>query len=213
MKRSTMLFAILLTVALFSAACAPQAAPTPSLADLQGTAMANAQAQIALTAAAMPTATQIPTLIPTTIPAPILPPAAAGAAPTVVVIQPQSAAPVLPAATAPAATAKSKDYCKTSTVSGMKGPHANVTFVTSINGVVDEYFYIYKTVFGCGYGHVNLAGGNSTTVSIPVGCYDFYGWVNGPKPSTSSGYACFQKDQPATVRINAKSIAVKLNTP
>jgi hypothetical protein len=169
--------------------------------------MANAQAQIALTTAAMPTATQIPTQVPT--PIPTLPPTQAA------VVAPP-AQPVIAALPTqqimPTATKKSGDPCNVS-ISGVKGPHTDVTFVAGINGEVNMYFYMYKTAFGCGFGNVNLVSQESATVSIPSGCYDFYGWVNGAAPSVSTGYACFQKDRPATVRINAKSIAAKLDNP
>ncbi len=40
----------------------------------------------------------------------------------------------------------------------------------------------------------------SVTTSIPKGCYDFYGWVDGPKDSTPAGYGCLTFDQSVTVK-------------
>ena len=61
MKRSMFVFLSVFVIAALSA-CAPKGTPTPSIADLQATAMANAQTQIALTAASIPTATPLPPL-------------------------------------------------------------------------------------------------------------------------------------------------------
>ena len=61
MKKFSMPLLAVLLVAMLLSACAPAAAPTPSLVELQATAMANAQANLALTAQAMPTDTPYPT--------------------------------------------------------------------------------------------------------------------------------------------------------
>ena len=92
MKRSMFVFLSLLVIAALSA-CAPKGTPTPSVADLQSIAMANAQTQIALTAASIPTATQLPpTLAPT--PIPVLP----TEIPQEVIVVPPELAPVAPLA-------------------------------------------------------------------------------------------------------------------
>lgn len=81
MKRTLLSIFVLLPAILLSA-CAP-GAPTPSLLELQATAMAAAQGSVALTVAAMPTSTPLPTatlmLLPTPAPAtlpPVLQPSA-----------------------------------------------------------------------------------------------------------------------------------------
>ncbi len=87
-------------------------------------------------------------------------------------------------------------------LSKMKGPHVDVTFNNTTKGNVSLYFYIYKTVFGCGVGNVTLAPGESVTTSVPKGCYDFYGWISGPRDSTPAGYGCLNFDQTINVRQN-----------
>ena len=202
MKRSTMFLATLLIIAAVGlAACGPQGTPTPSLSELQATAMANAQAQLALTAAAMPTATQIPTQIPTAIPTqPTLQPMLA--LPTVA---PTAAAVIIPTAT----KTSGGNPCNV-TLNGVTGPHVDVTFQAVFkSGLLSFYYYMYKTAFGCGFGNVTLNPGDVVTVSIPKACYDFYGWLNGPQPHTPAGYACFAKA--STVKVTADGINVSSN--
>ena len=201
MKRFMQLLS-LLTIIVLLAACAPQAAPTPSLTELQATAMANAQAQVALTAAAIPTATAIP---PTPVPPTPIPPTES----PIQVAPPVEIPAIVQAPVDTLAMTGSNDGnpCNAS-LNVMKGPHTNVTFVNKAKGQVSFYFYIYQTAFGCGFSDVSLDSGDSTTISIPQGCYDFYGSVNGAKPSTPAGYGCFKKDTPATVTIRADDVIV-----
>jgi hypothetical protein len=49
-------------------------------------------------------------------------------------------------------------------------------------------------------GNVTLAPYESATLSLPKGCYDFYGWINGPKNSTPAGYGCLNFDQSIKVK-------------
>ena len=186
MKRSMSVLLSLLVMAAL-AACAPKGTPTPSVADLQATAMANAKTQIALTAASIPTATPLPpTPMPTPIPVqPIQPPIVLPTQPVVIV--------------APAAAGSSSgDPCNVP-LSKMKGPHVEVTFNNTTKGDLSFYLYIYETSFGCGIGNVNIAPLESVTTSVPKGCYDFYGWVNGPKNSTPAGTGCLNFNQTVIV--------------
>jgi hypothetical protein len=185
----------LLAIAALSA-CAPKGAPTPSVAELQATAMANAQTQIALTAASIPTATPLP---PTAMPTPI------PVQPTLIVQQPVLAPPTQPAVLAPAAAipgvagATGEDECA-GPLSEVEGPLVNVTFHNTTDGDLSLYLYSYKTEFGCGVGNVTIAPLESVTTSIPSGCYDFYGWITGPKDSTPAGYGCLTFDQSVKVK-------------
>jgi hypothetical protein len=197
MKRSMSVLLSLLVIAAL-AACAPKGTPTPSVADLQATALANAQMQIALTAASVPTATPLP---PTPMPTPI------PAQPTAI-LQQQKVAP-----TQPVSVPVSSD---TSTSSGnpcngplgrMKGPHAQVIFKNTTKGNLSLYLYIYETAFGCGVGNVTIAPLESVTTSVPKGCYDFYGWVNGPKNSTPAGTGCLNFNQ--TVIVGQDNVVFK----
>jgi hypothetical protein len=198
MKRSMFVFLSFLVIAALSA-CAPKGTPTPTVADLQATAMANAQTQIALTAASIPTATPLP---PTPMPTPI------PVLPTEIIQQPVEALPnqaaVLEPATIPTevpgdASLSSDNPCNVP-LSSMKGPHAAVTFKNKTKGNVSLYLYIYTTAFGCGIGDVSLAPLESVTASVPKGCYDFYGWISGPQDSTPAGYGCLNFDQTVTVK-------------
>ncbi len=82
----------------------------------------------------------------------------------------------------------------------MKGPHVDVTFNNTTEGDLSLYLYIYKTAFGCGVGDVALAPSQSVTISVPKGCYDFYGWISGPKDSTPAGYGCLNFNQTVKVK-------------
>lgn len=195
MKSSMFVLLSLLAIAVLSA-CAPQSAPSPSIADLQATALANAQTQIALTAASIPTATPIPpTPMPT--PIPVLP---------AEILQPQVIPATQPVSIAPTAlpgdASVSSDNPCNGPLSDVNGPQAQVTFMNTTDGELSLYLYIYKTAFGCGIGNVTIAPLESVTTNVPKGCYDFYGWITGPRDSTPAGYGCLNFDQTVTVRQN-----------
>ena len=80
-------------------------------------------------------------------------------------------------------------------LSNVKGPHAEVTFKNKTEGDLSLYLYSYKTAFGCGVGDVIHPSLESVTTSVPKGCYDFYGWITGPKDSTPAGDGCLKFDQ------------------
>jgi hypothetical protein len=200
MKR-TMQFLIVLAavLSLSLSACAPAAAPTPSLAELQATAVAYAQQQIALTAAAQPTATQPPT---PTLPPPIpMPQVVATEAP---------AMPTLPPIVVPAATKKttsaSGDPCNGNPLSNVTGPSTTLSVKNKSGGTLNLYYYLRETVFGCGYGNVYLNSDEVVTVTVPVGCYDFFGWITGESNTSTSGYACFMKGQSTIATIREGSV-------
>jgi hypothetical protein len=178
-------------------ACAPAAAPTPSLAELQATAVAYAQQQIALTAAAQPTATQPPTPTPPT------------PTPQVVVTE-APAMPTLPPIVVPAAakktTSASGDPCNGNPLSNVTGPSTTLSVKNKSGGTLNLYYYLRETVFGCGYGNVYLNSDEVVTVTVPVGCYDFFGWITGKNNTSTSGYACFSKNQTTTATIREGSV-------
>jgi hypothetical protein len=91
----------------------------------------------------------------------------------------------------------------------MKGPYAHVTFENGTQGDLSLYLYIYTTPFGCGIGHVSLTPGESVVKNVPQGCYDFYGWVSGPRDSTPAGYGCL-KGNGLTVVIRPDDIVIKV---
>ena len=182
MKRTMQFLIVLAAVSsLILSACAPAAAPTPSLAEMQATAVAFAQQQIALTAAAMPTATQPPT--------PTLPP------PTEEVVVVEEAVPaILPTLDLPApvkAPAGGGDPCNSTPLNVVKGQHTDLLIQNKFSQRINLYFYLRETAQGCGYGNIYLDSKESTVVSIPVGCYDFFGWFS--ESGSVDGYACFKK--------------------
>jgi len=182
MKRTMQFLIVLAAVSsLALSACAPAAAPTPSLAEMQATAVAFAQQQIALTAAAMPTATQPPT--------PTLPP------PTEEVVVVEEAVPaILPTLDLPTpvkVSAGGGDPCNSNPLNVVKGGHTDLLIKNNHNQRINLYFYLRETAQGCGYGNVYLDSKESTVVSIPVGCYDFFGWFS--ESGSVDGYACFKK--------------------
>ena len=182
MKRTMQFLIVLAAVSsLILSACAPAAAPTPSLAEMQATAVAFAQQQMALTAAAMPTATQPPT--------PTLPP------PTEEVVVVEEAVPaILPTLDLPApvkAPAGGGDPCNSTPLNVVKGQHTDLLIQNKFSQRINLYFYLRETAQGCGYGNIYLDSKESTVVSIPVGCYDFFGWFS--ESGSVDGYACFKK--------------------
>jgi hypothetical protein len=200
MKRSMFVFLSLLAIAALSA-CAPQGTPTPSIAELQATAMANAQTQIALTAASIPTATPLP---PTPTPIPVQPTAIIEqpvVAPTTqsAVLAPPTVTPINVIPVDESSAAVEDNECG-GPLSEMESPLVDVTFNNTTDGNLSLYLYSYKTEFGCGVGNVSIAPLESETISVPKGCYDFYGWITGPKDSTPAGYSCLTFDQTVKVK-------------
>ena len=163
--------------------------------------MANAQTQIALTAASIPTATPIP---PTPTPIPVQPTAIIEqpvVAPTTqpAVLAPPTVAPINVVPVDESGAADEDNECG-GPLSEMEGPLVDVTFNNTTNGDLSLYLYSYKTEFGCGVGNVSIAPLESETISVPKGCYDFYGWITGPKDSTPAGYGCLNFDQTVKVK-------------
>ena len=194
MKYLRFILVFALAVALSSCDLLGQGTPQPSLASLQATAMAQAQAEIAQTAAAQPTA--LPTDAPTDTPALTDTPTAMAINTPVIPTTPIPTIATVASVSSGAAAASSAktDYCNTTSISTMKGPHVNVDFTSNkVGGFINLYFYITETAFGCGYGNIQMSGGDSTTISMPQGCYFFYGWIDGPHQSTTQGNACFSR--------------------
>jgi hypothetical protein len=191
MKYLRILLVLALSIALSSCDLLGGGTPQPSLASLQATAVAQAQLEVAQTAAAaQPTEapTQQPTDVPTDTPTDI---------PTNTPVIPMTPIPTLATVAsgsngAAASSSAKTDYCNTTSISTMKGPHVKVLFTTQkVKGYINLYFYITETAFGCGYGNLQMNGGDSTTLSIPQGCYAFYGWISGYSDSVTHGNACF----------------------
>jgi hypothetical protein len=203
MKRSMFVLLALLAVLALSACSAFGGDPTPSVAELQATAMSNAQTQVALTAAAQPTPTPIP---PTPTPIPVQP------TPIIeqtVVAPTQQSAILAPSALQPGVAPADGDVAEEenecgSSLDSMDGPRADVTFVNTTDGDLSLYLYSYKNEYGCGVGNVTLGPSETVTTSVPQACYDFYGWITGSRDSTPAGYGCLTFDQ--TVKIKRDTL-------
>jgi len=180
MKRILFVAAIL---ALLLSACGPQATPTIDPAQVQASAIAAANTMVAMTQAAIPTATPIP---PTPLPSPTLAPP-----PTPIPLPTLS---VLPTPTLAAAGSGGADSCNHLLDTKSSGPSASLNLRNRTNGPVTITIGLSsKNAFGqCGYLSWQVGKLDSITVSVPQTgrgpCYWAYAWINDPKkPSTASG--------------------------
>ena len=164
-----------------SAACAP-AAPTADPAQIQASAVAAASTMIAMTQAAIPTATEVP---PTPPPSPTLLPPPTLEIPTLAFSVP-TAAP----------TQSTGDDCNhLLDLSAVSNRRAKLLINNNTKGPATLTMgWSKKDPFGqCGYmSWSNIGRNSSITVSIPQTgqgpCYWAYAWINDPKhQSTVSG--------------------------
>jgi hypothetical protein len=182
MKRILFVVAIL---ALMLSACGPQATPTIDPALVQASAMAAANTMVAMTQAAIPTATPVP---PTPVPSPTLEPS-----PTPIPL------PTLSAQASPTITANSSgsgsDPCN-GPMANNGGPDIKNVRIFNENAVpITLSLYLNKNVFAeCGYRGFNIGPNQSINVSdLKVGCYNagaFVGEKNSGKQSKAFGYSC-----------------------
>jgi hypothetical protein len=170
---------ILLALTVLITACAPQAAPTMSPADVQGTAVAAAWTMVAATQAAIPTNTPVPptevpspTSLPTFTPEPLL-------VPTL---------PLLVLATPTTAAAPSDpNNCLKPLNMGEAGPTKNVRIENQSPGTANVSLNLWKpNLFAqCGALSYTVKKGASLRINIPSGYWYAYSWVLDP-PSTGS---------------------------
>ena len=152
-------------------ACGPAPTPTMNSADVANTAVALAWTGVAMTQAALPTATATFTPLPTDTPFPTstpIPP------PTVAVVNP-AAAPTL-------------DPCQDVPPVKPKGQTVQVKFVNKSEGAVNLSFGMNPAnSYGeCGIYSFSLGRYDAPVVTVLAGCYWAYAWVTGNKPSTAS---------------------------
>jgi hypothetical protein len=183
MKMKIILFVVLATTLLLSA-CGPEAVPTQSLEEIQGTAVAAAMTMVAETQAAIPTATPIPptnTPEPTPIPTNTI-------APLEVSTQ-QLAVPTQPVAAQPTATtASSADNCDKPLASDPAGPRSPIKIINETKAAVNVSLWLEKTVFGeCGYRGYSVPRNNSISIEFPQGNIYGYAWILEPVNKTVSG--------------------------
>jgi hypothetical protein len=151
-------------------ACGPAPTPTLSAADVANTALAVAFTDIALTQAALPTATPVPptaTFTATFTPAPSPTPF-----PTVAIASNTSAA---------------SDPCNQPPPLVSQGELAQVKLVNKSGGSVNLALgMVSANSFGeCGTYNFSLGPRDTAVVTVMVGCYWGYGWVSANEPSTT----------------------------
>lgn len=172
-------------IGLLLAACAPAAAPTIDVAQIQASAVAAASTMIAQTQAAMPTDTPVPpTPLPSATPLPL--PTLPSLLPTV---------PVLASPTTVAPSGGGTGECNQPLDVAASGAKAPVVIRNDTNGPVNFSMGLSsKNSFGqCGYmSWGNIPKGNSISVSVPLNrtnqgdpCYWAYAWINDPKKQTT----------------------------
>lgn len=194
------LIAISMLMVVLLSACGAQTPTTPT-PDVLATANAAAATMIALTQAAIPTATPIPpTLTPLPSPtlAPTLPP------------PPTSSVPTLAPTTAPNTNG---DPCNAPLAPSPDGKMTTIKIDNQSGAAANVSLYLAKTPFGeCGYRSYSLGKNDSVVVEMPQGCYSVYAWINNPKkPSTASGGGCINNPDKWTFVVRADII--KLSPP
>ena len=173
MKRKFMPVISILVIAVISACGGTPAAPTLSVADLQGTAVANAWVAITQTQAAMPTATATP--IPPT-------PTATFTALPVLVLVPTFAS----VATIPPTSAANP--CNDPPPTKPKGAMVKIKLINKSGGNVSPLSLgmVQENSFKeCGTYSYSLGISDEQVVDVLAGCYWGYGYVNGKTPSTA----------------------------
>jgi hypothetical protein len=178
-KKMKKILPILLALAVLLTACAPQGTPTMAPADVQNTAVAAAWTVVAMTQAAIPTATLVP---PTDTPIPTALPTFTAEPLIIPTLEPL----ILPTATS-AAASDPKNCNKTLSI-GEAGPLKNVRIENENKGPVNLSLTLYTpNLFGqCGSIGYVLTKGEKSKVGIPSGYWYAYAWVLKP-PSTAEG--------------------------
>lgn len=174
------LIAVAATALLASAACA-QATPTIDPNQIQASAVAAAGTMVAMTQAAIPTATELP-------PSPNPSPTELPSSPT------PFALPTLdnsfPTASAPTASTGG-DPCNQPLSLNPAGKKTPIHIINNTKGTVNLSLYLNKTPFGeCGFARIApIPKGGSADYLLPSGTYYACGYANDPKhASTPCGF-------------------------
>ncbi len=210
MKRIWFLFIL---TALALSACG-QATPTADPAQIQASAVAAANTMVALTQAAVPSATPVP---PTPLPSPTaLPSPTLLALPTLSIDLSATVPAVLPtldtggSGNAGGGGNTSGDPCQAPMPAKPAGPQASVRIINSTRASVILSLYLSKNDFGeCGYRGFNLESGGGTSTTLPLGCYSAGAFVNDPKkPTKAFGSGCIKNISGATVTVGTEVIKI-----
>jgi hypothetical protein len=165
MKRKVLPAICILIIAALSA-CGPAPTPTMSVADIQGTAVADAWIALTQTQAAMPTATQTP--VPPTPTMTFTPPPSPTPFPTL-------APPTLPDSSA-------TDPCDEPPPPTPKGAVVKVRFLNKTDSTVNLSFGMTKAndKEECGTYSYTIGRYEEPEVKVLAGCYWGWGWVLDP---------------------------------
>lgn len=179
------LYVVLAFVLVTLAACGPAPEPTPSIVEIQDTAVALAQTSIAITKAALPTETPLPTQIPTLAITPT-------SFPT---LPPTSVAVVAP-------TSTQANPCNEPPPTEPKGTMVRVKFVNKSKGVVSLSFgMLQENEQGeCGTYSFTIGSKMSSEVTVLAGCYWGYAWITGTEPSIAKSITSICLTDPNQVR-------------
>lgn len=192
MKRKALSVVTILLIASLSA-CGPAPAPTLSADDFAGTALANAFTEVALTQAALPTATAVP---PTSTPLPTSTPFPTQAPPTFTLVPATQGA----------------DPCEGVPPAEPQGDTAQVKLVNKSKGQVSLSFGMYQanSLGECGTYSFSLSVFDAPVVTVLAGCYWGYAWVNGNEPSIakSTNAICVRAGETISVTIGAEWIGI-----
>ena len=183
------LFVAAALVLLLNTACG-QATPTVDPGQIQASAVAAANTMVAMTQAAIPTATEVP---PTPLPSPTeLATATPEALATLDLSFPTASLPTTSSGTtgsdpcAPNAPYKPMDP-------GAAGPKIrNLNIANDTNGSIILSLYLNKTKFGeCGGRAFNIGPHQNITIDdMKIGCYDAGAFVTGKTTSKAFGHFC-----------------------
>jgi len=173
-------------VAMLLVGCGPKATPTMSPADVQGTAMAAASTMVAMTQAAIPTATPLP---PTDTP---MPTAAVTDTPFVLPTSDLSQIPTLAPTIAPQTSNGGQDNCLHPLNMAEAGPKHDTLVQNQSGGTINLSLNLYTpNAFGqCGAISYGNMGKNATVMAhLPAGYWYAYAWatLKGGKQVAVSG--------------------------
>jgi hypothetical protein len=190
MHRKLLSIPTILTVALLSA-CGPAPEPTPSAAEIEATALSIAFTQLALTQAALPTATPLPTdtPLPTATPLPTSTPFATLAPPTATTgADPcQGVPPALPV-----------------------GDTGQIKIVNKSKGQVSLSLGMFQanSQGECGTYSFSLGVYDTPTATVLAGCYWGYAWVTADEPSIArtASAICVSKGQTVSIAVGTETI-------
>jgi hypothetical protein len=194
----------LFLIALIASACAPQAAPTMSAADVQTTAVAAAFTMVAQTQAAIPTATPLPpTEAPTSTPLPTNTPVAL---PTLEVT---ATSPALSAPTSSSSGAATVDPCANRVLSGSpQGKSTTIRIANTTKYEVTVSLYLNETASHgeCGYRSYVLKKNSDVTITDLVqGCYNLWAWSSSSGVNAGGG-GCINNPDKWTFEIKESAI-------